>query len=153
MAKLKLTEKEVEFVKKVNIVVAFERLGQAIDSLDSCTTGLITMTSLPDSIHVQGLRGSLPDIVEQLKKAFVDSTGEDPWNDTQPIIINEESLLMLGFKPTNWGSLMIEENGLAFEYWDGGLYLNLHKQIQIKYIHQLKSLYFLLTGKSLVVIE
>ena len=58
---------------------AKEELGKAIDSLENCTFGLVNMPLLPDSIHVAGLRGSLPDIVEQLKKGFVKVTGENPW--------------------------------------------------------------------------
>lgn len=60
---------------------AKEELGQAIDSLENCTYGLVNMPNLPDRIHVEGLRASLPDIIVKIKAAFVKLTGENPWED------------------------------------------------------------------------
>lgn len=52
-------------------------LCRAIDALDNVTTSLVNLTTLPDRIHVQALRESLPDIIATLKKhagydAYVD---------------------------------------------------------------------------------
>ena len=58
---------------------AKEELGQAIDSLENCTFGLMNLTTLPDRIHVDGLKASLPDIIKRLKEGFVKVTGENPW--------------------------------------------------------------------------
>lgn len=57
-------------------------LCEAIDTLDNLTTALINMTTLPDRIHVEALRGSLPSVVAALKKcadydAFVGAVDED----------------------------------------------------------------------------
>ena len=47
-----------------------ERMGVLIDRLDSLTYSL--NMPVPDSIHVKGMRGSLPDIVDQMKLAYDD---------------------------------------------------------------------------------
>lgn len=54
-----------------------ENLGQAIDSLDAITHAL--SMPIPDRIHVEALRGSLPDLVKKLKEGFIEATGENPW--------------------------------------------------------------------------
>ncbi len=56
----------------------FETLGQIIDSIDSLTCGL--SIPMPAEIHLQALRSSLPEKVEELKKAFIEITGENPWD-------------------------------------------------------------------------
>lgn len=48
----------------------YEELGQAIDSLDSVASGLVNMKALPNRIHVEGLRGSLPDIEKRIAAAY-----------------------------------------------------------------------------------
>lgn len=54
-----------------------ETLGHIIDSLDNLAHAL-TMP-IPDSMHVECLRQSLPEKVLELKKIFVEITGENPW--------------------------------------------------------------------------
>lgn len=56
---------------------AREDLGQAIDRVDSMAHTL--SLPVPDSIHVAGLRAALPKAVSELKAAFVQVTGENPW--------------------------------------------------------------------------
>ncbi|MBF6631819.1 MAG: hypothetical protein ITG01_11815 [Comamonas sp.] len=56
---------------------AQEQLGQLIDDLDSLAHAL--GMPLPDAMHVQSLRATLPAKVEALKVAFVGVTGENPW--------------------------------------------------------------------------
>lgn len=54
-----------------------EKLGQAIDRVDNLAHAL--KLNLPHSMHVEALRDALPEIVEELKKGFVEATGENPW--------------------------------------------------------------------------
>ncbi len=54
-----------------------EALGQAIDRLDALAHSLAL--PLPASIHVTCLRGQIPEVVGELKAAFVQVTGENPW--------------------------------------------------------------------------
>lgn len=54
-----------------------EEMGSLIDRLENVTAMLVV--PLPDKIHVDCLRESLPEITEKLKKAFVELTGENPW--------------------------------------------------------------------------
>lgn len=55
-----------------------EALGVAIDRLDSIANGL--NIPMPDAMHVTALKDILPDIVKDLKEAFTDLTGENPWD-------------------------------------------------------------------------
>ncbi len=54
-----------------------EKLGQAIDRVENLAFAL--NMPLPDGMHVQVLRNSLPEIVAELKAGFVEATGENPW--------------------------------------------------------------------------
>jgi hypothetical protein len=54
-----------------------EELGQAIDRVDSLAHGL--QIPMPDSVHVSQLKVILPDVVAELKGAFVKVTGKNPW--------------------------------------------------------------------------
>lgn len=45
----------------------WERIGQAVDQLDALTTGLTVMTTVPDRIHVEALRKSLPEVLGALR--------------------------------------------------------------------------------------
>lgn len=56
-----------------------ENLGQAIDRVDSLAHGL--QLPLHDHMHVEQLKVLLPEVVAELKKAFVALTGENPWED------------------------------------------------------------------------
>mgnify|MGYP001617274670 CR=1 FL=1 len=47
-----------------------EKLGILIDRLDSLTYSI--NMPLPIAIHIDGIRGSLPEIVEELKAVFKD---------------------------------------------------------------------------------
>jgi hypothetical protein len=55
----------------------FERLGQLIDRIENLSFAL--NMSIPDNIHVQSFRESLPEIVKKLKESFIEITGENPW--------------------------------------------------------------------------
>jgi hypothetical protein len=54
-----------------------EILGQAIDRVDSLACGL--QLPIHDHMHVEQLKALLPEVVGELKKAFVAVTGENPW--------------------------------------------------------------------------
>lgn len=54
-----------------------EKLGQAIDRVENLMTAL--QMPLPDGMHVQVLRSTLPEIVQELKEGFVEAAGENPW--------------------------------------------------------------------------
>lgn len=56
----------------------FEKLGVLIDEIDNLASAL-SMTMLPDSIHVEALRGALPDKVAKLKLCYEELTGTNPW--------------------------------------------------------------------------
>jgi hypothetical protein len=47
-----------------------ERLESAIDRLDNCVAMLVNGKALPDSIHVEALRGNLPEIAKELRAAL-----------------------------------------------------------------------------------
>ena len=49
-------------------VELIEAVGQAVDTLDSLTSAM--SMPLPDSLHMQGLRGSLPELRESLAQAL-----------------------------------------------------------------------------------
>lgn len=55
-----------------------ENLGQAIDRLDSLAHGL--QLPLAPQMHVDQLKELLPEVVAELKKGFVEATGENPWD-------------------------------------------------------------------------
>lgn len=61
---------------------ATEELGQAIDQIENLSSALTL--PMPDGLHVEALRKSLPDAAMRLKRAFVAVTGQDPW-DLAPI--------------------------------------------------------------------
>lgn len=44
----------------------WERIGEAVDTLDNLRTSLTVMTGLPDKIHVEALRGGMPTPVSDL---------------------------------------------------------------------------------------
>lgn len=56
-----------------------EALGEEIDRLDSVTTMLVNGRGLPDKIHVEALRATLPAVVKALKAVYEAETGENPW--------------------------------------------------------------------------
>ncbi len=55
----------------------FEKLGVLIDELDNLSHAL--QMPIPDKMHVETMRESLPEKVEELKKVYVEITGENPW--------------------------------------------------------------------------
>lgn len=55
-----------------------EQLGQQIDTLDSLAHAL--NMPLPPEMHVNTLRTVLPDLVTDMRAAFVALTGENPWS-------------------------------------------------------------------------
>lgn len=46
-----------------------EKIELALDRLDNCITSLVNLTTLPDRIHVQALRQSLPEIAAEIRAA------------------------------------------------------------------------------------
>lgn len=56
---------------------AQEKLGVLIDEIDSLCAAL--GMPVPDAMHVQVLRASLPLKVKAIKAAFIEVTGENPW--------------------------------------------------------------------------
>lgn len=54
-----------------------EELGQLIDSLDNLSHALLI--PMPDKLHVESLRSSLPEKVKELKDVFVKIFNENPW--------------------------------------------------------------------------
>ncbi len=55
-----------------------EKLGMAIDRVDNLAHGLLL--DMPAEFHVEQLKKILPEVVEELKKGFTESTGENPWD-------------------------------------------------------------------------
>lgn len=60
-----------------NLEDKYERLGVLIDEVENLACAL--NFSLPAQMHVEQLKISLPKKVEELKKVFIDITGENPW--------------------------------------------------------------------------
>ena len=59
--------------------INWEVLGGLIDRIGNLN-GAMKLCGLPDSIHMQGIRGNLPEIEEELKKFFISASGENPWD-------------------------------------------------------------------------
>lgn len=56
---------------------AVEKLGQAIDRVDSMAHALnIPMSA---EFHIEQFKSTLPEIIIELKMAFTELTGENPW--------------------------------------------------------------------------
>ncbi|WP_140221232.1 hypothetical protein [Pseudomonas oryzihabitans] len=56
-----------------------EQLGDQIERLLNLAAAL--EMPLPDHLHVDQLRKSLPEITADLRKVYADLAGEDPWGD------------------------------------------------------------------------
>lgn len=56
---------------------AKEKLGVLIDTAENLAQA--TQMPMPDSLHMKALRTSLPDLARNLKLAFIDITGDNPW--------------------------------------------------------------------------
>lgn len=54
-----------------------EKLGQAIDRLENLSYS-ITL-NLPDKVHVEQMQKLIPEIVQELKDGFIETTGQNPW--------------------------------------------------------------------------
>lgn len=54
-----------------------EKLGQAIDRVESLMYAL--KLPIPPIMHIESFRELLPEIVEQLKEGYIESTGDNPW--------------------------------------------------------------------------
>lgn len=55
----------------------YEKLGRLIDRIENIQHALAL--PIPPQIHIEGIKGSLPDIVKELKDSFIEITGENPW--------------------------------------------------------------------------
>jgi len=53
----------------------WERIGEAVDTLDNLRTSLTVMTGLPDRIHVKALRGTMPEPVSDLMAVISEVDG------------------------------------------------------------------------------
>jgi len=56
---------------------AQNKLGETIDRLDNVAHAL--QLAMPADFHVRQMKQLLPEIVQELKKNFVEVTGENPW--------------------------------------------------------------------------
>jgi len=56
---------------------ALEELGQCVDTVSNLMAAL-TMP-LDPSLHIQGIKGSLPDLKDKIKAAYLSLGGEDVW--------------------------------------------------------------------------
>lgn len=57
----------------------YEKLGQLIDRVENLQFAL--NLQIPAEIHLEGIKGSLPEIVKEMKESFVEITGNNPWKD------------------------------------------------------------------------
>ncbi|MCC5809904.1 MAG: hypothetical protein JJU06_05975 [Ectothiorhodospiraceae bacterium] len=62
---------------------AIDQVGRAADALDNLATGLVCMPGLDPSIHIAALKESLPQLRDELREAYIQLTGENPW-ETHP---------------------------------------------------------------------
>lgn len=53
--------------------------GQVADTVDNLISALTL--PLPDKLHLQALRESLPSVRDRLRAIYVEQTGENPWED------------------------------------------------------------------------
>lgn len=74
----------------------FENLGTLIDELDSLAHGL--KLNMPNELHVESMRQSLPEKVKRLKESFVEITGENPWDLKHQPQKRDENYLLTAFK-------------------------------------------------------
>ena len=56
-----------------------EKLGLLIDKLENLIQAM-TMP-LPDSIHIQGIKPALPEILNEVKAVYLDEGGENWWDE------------------------------------------------------------------------
>lgn len=56
----------------------YEKLGQLIDRIENIQYAL--NLQIPAEIHLDAVRGSLPEIVKELKASFIEITGNNPWD-------------------------------------------------------------------------
>jgi len=56
-----------------------DKIAEAIDSLSNIIAAL--SLPVPDKIHVEGLRGTLPEIRDKIKAGYLEAGGEDYWAD------------------------------------------------------------------------
>lgn len=54
-----------------------EAIGKQADAIDNLIAAL--SLPLPDPIHLQALRESLPNVSQELKRIVVEVSGENPW--------------------------------------------------------------------------
>lgn len=54
-----------------------EKFGLLIDEVDNLSHAL--NIPMPPSFHVERLKETLPEKVEELKQIFIEVTGENPW--------------------------------------------------------------------------
>lgn len=60
---------------------AWEQVGLEADALSAVVQSM--QMPLPDSMHVGALRNILPEMIQRLRQAVVNGTGENPW-ETNP---------------------------------------------------------------------
>jgi hypothetical protein len=91
---------------------------------------------------------------------YNDHNSHEYVNSVKPILLTEEWLLKFGFEKVNRDVPAYEKENLIvewlFERWTGRLYMDVYNSIQIielKSVHQLQNLYFVLTGEELTISE
>lgn len=55
----------------------FDTLGRLVDRLDNATAALLL--PLPPQIHIDGVRGIVESVRDELKAFVVSRSGENPW--------------------------------------------------------------------------
>jgi hypothetical protein len=55
----------------------FEKIGQAVDRIESLAAGL--NIPLSPQMHVEQLKKILPEIAQQIKEGLIAETGQNPW--------------------------------------------------------------------------
>lgn len=58
---------------------ALEELGQCIDTVENLMFSM--KLAVNPTIHLNGLKGSLPSLRERMKKAYLALGGDDVWSD------------------------------------------------------------------------
>lgn len=59
---------------------AVSRIGDLADKADNLLAA--TVLPVPDSLHIQGLKGGMRQIKEELRDCYRALSGEDPWEGT-----------------------------------------------------------------------
>lgn len=56
-----------------------EKIGKLVDTASNCIAA--TQLRVRPEIHVEGLRGGLQEVVQVLRELYIETSGENPWDD------------------------------------------------------------------------